>query len=64
MEQGVTEGHGLMREGSRVHPFPEAAGGRAEPLMEEEEEGEEGHRGQSYCLLRAALKGTADYQLC
>ena len=61
MEQGITEGHGLMREGSRVHPFPEAAGGRAEPLMEEEEEGE---GGQSYCLLRAALKGTADYQLC
>ena len=45
MEQGVTEGHRLMREGSRVHPFSEAAGGRAEPLMEEEDEGEGGHRG-------------------
>lgn len=42
MEQGVTEGHGQMREGSRVHPFPEAARGGAEPLMEEEDEGEGG----------------------
>lgn len=23
-----------------------------------------GHRGQPYCLLTAALKGTADYRLC
>lgn len=32
--------------------------------MEEEDEGEGGHRGQSYCLLTATLKGTADYRLC
>lgn len=64
MEQGITEGHGQMREGSRVHPFPEAARGKTEPLMEEEDEGEGGYHGQSYCLLTATLKGAADYRLC
>lgn len=66
LDQGVIEGHRSSGRGA-IQSAPclrGLLGGKAEPQMEEEDEGEEGHLGQSYLLLTATLKGSVDDHLC